>query len=122
MKDTKVLKALSIREPFASLIASGAKRVENRSWGEKIRGDVALHRCGKNGAIIGVMHIADVIPWERALAEHPAQDKYISGPLCWIIESFTPCPPVACNGKLSLWPCPDISPAETPAWQAQPRS
>lgn len=118
----KELKALSVKEPFASQIASGVKRIENRSWGSGFAGDVALHRCGKNGAILGVMHVSEVLPWVDALAKFPEQDEFIVGPLCWVIDSFTPCTPVPAKGKLSLWPCPEISLAETPAWQAQPRS
>lgn len=102
------LKALSIREPFASLIADGKKRIENRSWGINVRGYIAVHRCGKDGAIIGVMHISDVVTRDRALKLYPEQAEYISGPLCWVIESFTPCTPVPCVGRLSLWPCPQI--------------
>lgn len=102
------LKALSVREPFASQIASGKKRIENRSWGERVRGDVALHRCGPGGAIIGVMRISDVVTRERALELYPDQAEYIIGPLCWVIESFTAYPPVPCAGRLSLWTCPQI--------------
>ena len=99
------LKALSVRDPFASQIASGAKRIENRSWGVRVSGPVALHRCGKNGAIIGVMDIERVISAEQALREMPEQAQFISGPLCWVIKSFEPCAPISCGGRLSLWDC-----------------
>lgn len=35
--------ALTVSEPFASLIASGEKRIENRSWPTKYRGPLAIH-------------------------------------------------------------------------------
>ena len=41
------MKALTICQPYAHLIAIGAKRVENRGWPTKYRGHIAIH-AGKN--------------------------------------------------------------------------
>ena len=109
------MKAISVREPFASQIARKEKRIENRSWGAGVRGEVALHRCGENGAIIGVMNIADVVPATEALQKYPDQTEFIIGPLCWVIESFRPCIPVRRKGRLSLWECPTLLFHETAA-------
>lgn len=37
------MKALTISQPFASLIASGEKWIENRSWETRFRGWLAIH-------------------------------------------------------------------------------
>lgn len=37
------MKALSIRQPWASLIMAGVKPVENRTWPSKYRGRLAIH-------------------------------------------------------------------------------
>lgn len=37
------MKALSLTQPWASLVASGAKRIETRSWSTSYRGRVAIH-------------------------------------------------------------------------------
>lgn len=37
------MKCLSIREPWASLIASGQKTIETRTWKTNYRGPVLLH-------------------------------------------------------------------------------
>lgn len=37
------MKALSLTQPWASLIAIGAKRIETRSWPTAYRGPVAIH-------------------------------------------------------------------------------
>lgn len=37
------MRALTIRQPWASLIAFGYKRTETRSWNTKIRGAIAIH-------------------------------------------------------------------------------
>lgn len=48
------MKALSIRQPWAWLIAAGVKDIENRTWPTKVRGRVYIHaglakEGGKNG-------------------------------------------------------------------------
>jgi activating signal cointegrator 1 len=37
------MKALTISQPFASLIVSGAKFIENRGWPTNYRGELAIH-------------------------------------------------------------------------------
>jgi activating signal cointegrator 1 len=37
------VKALSLTQPWASLVAIGAKRIETRSWSTSYRGRVAIH-------------------------------------------------------------------------------
>ena len=41
------MKALSIKQPWASLIAKGIKDVENRTWKTKFRGKVYIHASSK---------------------------------------------------------------------------
>jgi activating signal cointegrator 1 len=37
------MKALSLTQPWATLVAVGAKRIETRSWSTKYRGEIAIH-------------------------------------------------------------------------------
>ncbi|MDP4158206.1 MAG: ASCH domain-containing protein [Bacillota bacterium] len=37
------MKAISLLQPWASLIAIGAKKIETRSWATKYRGPLAIH-------------------------------------------------------------------------------
>lgn len=46
-KNKKVMKALSIKQPWASLIAHGIKDIENRTWKTKFRGRIYVHASGK---------------------------------------------------------------------------
>jgi hypothetical protein len=39
----KGMKAITILQPFASLIACGVKQIETRSWATKFRGPIAIH-------------------------------------------------------------------------------
>ena len=44
------MKALTVLQPWASLIAIGAKRFETRSWETWYRGPLAIHASKKDGA------------------------------------------------------------------------
>lgn len=88
------MKALTIRQPFASLIAIGEKKIETRSWNTAYRGPLAIHSsksfskfekdickrrpyrdCLKKhglseldlplGAIIAVCELVEIIPTEK---------------------------------------------------------
>ncbi|TWH48530.1 ASCH domain-containing protein [Sporomusa sp. KB1] len=46
------MKAITILQPWASLIARGAKKIETRGWATKYRGPIAIHAAkdqDKNG-------------------------------------------------------------------------
>jgi hypothetical protein len=45
------MKILSIRQPWASLIATGAKDVENRTWPTRYRGPVLIHASQRADAV-----------------------------------------------------------------------
>ncbi|CDS94458.1 ASCH domain-containing protein [Sphingobacterium sp. PM2-P1-29] len=53
------MKALSIKQPWASLIAYGIKDIENRTWKTKFRGRIYIHASGKssfNNLTLGLSH------------------------------------------------------------------
>lgn len=41
------MKALSLTQPWASLVAIGAKRIETRSWSTAYRGPIAIHAAAR---------------------------------------------------------------------------
>lgn len=47
------MKALSVRQPWASLIAVGSKRIETRSWSTPFRGPLAIHAAKGLGQTVG---------------------------------------------------------------------
>lgn len=42
------MKAITVLEPWASLIACGAKKIETRSWSTKYRGRIAIHAAASD--------------------------------------------------------------------------
>lgn len=107
------MRALTILQPYATLIVSGKKRVENRTWPTKYRGRLYIH-AGKSrdlmhvierddgieyppagglpfGAVIGVAVLVDCLPVEEIRAgKHDLQYPWIrehehtEGPFCWV--------------------------------------
>ena len=43
----QLVKTLSIRQPYASLVCRGIKKIENRSWNTNYRGKLLIHASGK---------------------------------------------------------------------------
>ncbi len=126
------MKALTVIQPWAWLIATGQKLVENRSWKppEHMIGQrIALHAGKKRnskvdiwledsldiltpeeldiGAIVATVRIAGVITLEEQLA--PAQRQWFCGPFGWVFDQVAILdePILDVNGQLGLWNVPD---------------
>ncbi|WAC49197.1 ASCH domain-containing protein [Asticcacaulis sp. SL142] len=123
--------ALSIRQPWAELIAAGRKDIELRSWTDSYRGPVWLHTGLKideqansrfglgdlfTGGIIGLVDLGDIrlvtqrlfTSWaERHLDFSPFPHNYdLHG---WILSKPVRLPhPHPCKGALKLFD-PDLS-------------
>ncbi len=51
------MKAISLLQPWASLVVMGVKKIETRNWGTKYRGDILVHASqGKAGSIFADEH------------------------------------------------------------------
>jgi hypothetical protein len=59
------MKAVSIRQPYASLICSGIKNIENRTWNTKYRGDILIHACGKSLSKEKTFSVLNQQQWEH---------------------------------------------------------
>lgn len=118
------LKALSIKQPWASLIVKNIKNIENRTWGVDNERWMLVHaskeydkntlktklniikrletikwRDYPTGAIIGIVHVKNI-------EINCDIDKYFwaTGPKCWHIDfAYEFNRPIKCVGKLSYW-------------------
>lgn len=104
------MKALSIKDPWASLIVAGKKTIELRTWRTNYRGPILIHRSGKSRGIIGIADIVDIIEIEsldqfRALHnKHHAPDEFYRGKLHgWILKNAKQIEFIPCKGRLGLW-------------------
>lgn len=125
------MKVITVKQPFATLIAEGLKEYEFRTWRTKYRGDILIH-AGKGidkkamerykhlnleyplGKIIAKATITDCVYVDDVLKEKLQQKD----PLVYYgilqkdsnwdgygfkLENIKKVPPVEVNGKLSLW-------------------
>jgi len=99
---------LTIKPEPAELIADGIKRVENRTWGDRLPAGllsqpIGIHHGGKHGAIIATARVVAIVTPEEAIAMLPDQEEYIHGPLCWILSDAQRIDPIPCKGNIGLW-------------------
>ena len=125
-----IMKAISIRPPWAWAILHAGKDIENRTWNTKIRGTIAIHASqsmsrpyyesaieviGKlapgakipnyeamvRGAIVGLVELVGCE--ERTKSKWHVRDHYgflLANPR--VLRE-----PIPCNGRLSFWNVPD---------------
>jgi len=103
-----LIRALTIRQPFAELILRGEKRAECRTWLTDYRGLLAVHAAQlldrdalrryphldpdglALGAIVGIVRLTDV---------RRRRDQFR-----WLLADPIRLPePLPCRGRLSLW-------------------
>lgn len=62
------MKALSIKQPWASLIAHGIKDIENRTWKVNFRGKIFIHASAKEaGSVLDLLNVDQSKKWNDYL-------------------------------------------------------
>lgn len=106
------MKALSLRQPWASLIADGRKTIETRTWRTRYRGPLAIHASLRHyadlprGGIIAVAWLCGCRPMEAADEEDACIALY-DGAYAWLLANVEPVALIPCKGRLGLWTPPD---------------
>lgn len=72
------MKALTLHQPWATLVAISAKRIETRSWNTNYRGPLAIH-AGKNREW---EYLINETPFYKALSMHPTV-WHMQPPIPW---------------------------------------
>lgn len=72
------MKAISLWEPYASLIRTGAKKFETRSWATKYRGELLIC-AAKRKRIYELIHYLCMQPFQRGLAPLLGKPLMMSG-------------------------------------------
>ncbi len=124
-----ITKALTICQPYAELIVSGRKLVENRKWSTNYRGPLIIH-AGKSrawldnwtavgdlvfGSIVGVAEVVACLWVEDIRAglcekkfESLADHEHTEGPWCWVLENARRIDPVIpYRGRQGLFNIPE---------------
>lgn len=124
------MKALTVRQPWASLIIRGGKDIENRDWYTGIRGRVAIHTSAKllkseMDSACGLMR--SFIPrFSRRIFErdffpvgaiigtveivdcvHHSDSPWFQGQYGFVLSDPRPViTPILCKGALGFWEVP----------------
>ena len=102
-----MMKALSIKEPWATLINDGQKTIETRTWKTNFRGKILLCASAKpasslSGHAFAVAEIIDCRPMteeDEKLAKCDVYDRAHS----WVLANVTPIAPFSVKGQLGLF-------------------
>lgn len=125
------MKVISIKEPFATLIMNGNKKIETRSWKTNYRGELYIHASGKSlakeflddniidlikdmdmnfGNIICKVNLVDCIYMDEEFIEKIKKNKieyicglYEVGRYAWIFDNIELIYPIPAKGKLNIW-------------------
>ena len=106
-RQDKQMKALSIKEPYASLILNGMKTIETRTWRTKYRGKILLCASKKpksdiSGKAFATAEIVDC--WRMTKAnEVDAHCKVYPNAWAWELVNITPIKPFKVKGKLGIF-------------------
>jgi hypothetical protein len=114
------MKALTLIQPWATLIIDGCKTIETRSWSTKVRGTIAIHagkkvdreaaiKFGYNpdklptGCVIGIVDIIGCVQFDNKTTPDPYGD-FMPGRFGFVLDnprSFQY--PVDERGALGFW-------------------
>lgn len=126
------MKVISIKEPFATLITNGMKKIETRSWKTNYRGEIFIHASGKKlakefltndfvvdlikdmdmnfGNIICRCNLVDCIYMDEDFLEYIKQNpteynvgEYKLGRYAWVMKDIKPIHPIPAKGQLNIW-------------------
>lgn len=101
------MKALSIRQPWASMILRGRKTIETRTWPTRYRGDMLIVSSARpagaeSGQALCVVTLAECRPMTRT-DEKAAACPIYAGAWAWVLTNVRPIRPCAVKGRLGLY-------------------
>ncbi|MEG4010499.1 ASCH domain-containing protein, partial [Microcoleus sp. Pol11C1] len=128
---TKSIPALTLWQPWASLIQHEVKRTETRSWSTNYRGPIAIHAAKKPadpsdcsdlfkllpanceflplGAVVAIANLIDCVEMTpEFIAQQSEQElkcgDWQPGRFAWVLEIIRPVvPPIPATGGQKLW-------------------
>ena len=140
------MRALTLWQPWASLVASGVKRIENRPWAPPawmLNETFAIHaglrydrdsaataeelggyplpksECPRGAIIATCSLIAVARSAEEAVRfadGDRSQERWFFGPYGWVLDDIEAIDPVPCRGFQGLWNIPDDIKRRVATW------
>lgn len=116
------MKVLSVKQPWAELIASGRKTLEVRSWTTSHRGPLLIAACAapdaarcdalgvtpnQLGCAVRVVQLVDIRRGTRADRKSAFVDP--TGQFVWVLSNPKRVCDVPLRGRLGLWEVSDLA-------------
>lgn len=101
------MKALSVKQPWANMIASGEKTIETRKWYTDYRGSLLIvssktPRIEPAGYAIAVAKLIDCRPMTKNDEENACCDLY-QGAYAWVLINIKKITPFPVKGQLGIY-------------------
>ncbi len=101
------MKALSVKQPWANMIASGVKTIETRKWSTDYRGQILIvssrtPRIDPAGCAVAVAKLVDCRPMVRNDEEEACCEWY-SGAFAWVLTNVRRVKPIPIRGQLGVY-------------------
>lgn len=101
------MKALSLKQPWANLIASGQKTIETRLWGTDYRGELLIvsskrPKIEPAGYAVALAQLIECRPMTLGDEREAMCDVYESA-IAWVLKDVRPLKPFPVTGKLGLF-------------------
>ena len=102
-----LINALSVKQPWANLIASGQNTIETRRWETDYRGELLIvssrvPAIAPAGCALAVVRVVDCRPMTRA-DEPAACCRWYPGAWAWVLEGARAVEPWAVRGRLKIY-------------------
>src|SRR6266851_4536576 len=103
----RTLKALSLKQPWANMIAAGEKTIETRKWPTDYRGPLLIVSSKSPGIppagyAVALATLVDCRPMTSA-DEHLAQCRLYRGAYSWILSDVRRLKPFSVRGQLGIY-------------------
>jgi len=101
------MKALSVKQPWANLIAAGEKTIETRTWATDYRGELLIVSSKSPpiepaGSTVAIAKLVECRPMSVADEEAACCDIYPRA-VAWVLEGVRPVEPFPIRGQLGIY-------------------
>ncbi len=101
------MKTISIKQPWANLIASGKKTIETRTWSTPYRGEILLAsskspRIEPAGCAVAVADLIDCRPMVKS-DEEAAKCPVYPNAVAWVLTNIRAIEPFPVKGQLGIY-------------------
>jgi hypothetical protein len=105
--DHIVMKALSVKQPWANMIATGEKTIETRRWATEYRGDLLIvssrqPRIEPAGYAVAIAQVVDCRPMRKE-DERAACCSIYPGAYAWVLDNPRRIKPFPVRGQLGIF-------------------